>query len=109
TEFEFLDSLISGLDQKYPNTKTIVSVRQQLDEMRSLSVGQLAPENALPNPEGELVKLSDLSGKFVLIDFWAAWCKPCREENPNVVRLYHKYKNKGFEVFGVSLDRTKEA
>ncbi|HLT08469.1 MAG TPA: TlpA disulfide reductase family protein [Cyclobacteriaceae bacterium] len=109
TEFEFLDSLISGLDQKYPNTKTIVSLRQQLDEMRSLSVGQLAPEIALPNPEGELVKLSDLRGKFVLIDFWAAWCKPCREENPNVVRLYHQYKDKGFEVFGVSLDRTKEA
>lgn len=109
TDFDFLDSLISGLDQKYPNTKTIVSLRQQLDELRVLSVGQPAPEIALPNPEGELVKLSDLRGKYVLIDFWAAWCKPCREENPNVVRLYHQYKDNGFEVFGVSLDRTKEA
>lgn len=109
SDFAFLDSLMTELDQKYPNTKSIVSLKQQLDELRSLSVGQPAPEIALPNPEGELVKLSDLRGKYVLIDFWAAWCKPCREENPNVVRLYHQYKDKGFEVFGVSLDRTKEA
>lgn len=109
TDFEFLDSLIHGLDQKYPDTKAIVSLKQQLDELRSLSVGQLAPEIALPNPEGELTKLSDLRGKYVLIDFWAGWCKPCREENPNVVRLYQQYNDRGFEVFGVSLDRTREA
>lgn len=109
TDFEFLDSLITGLDEKYPNTKVIVSLKQQLDEMRTLSVGQPAPEIALPNPDGEIIKLSDLKGKYVLIDFWAGWCKPCREENPNVVRLYHQYKDKGFEVFGVSLDRTREA
>lgn len=109
TDFDFLDSLINGLDQQYPNTKSIITLKQQLDELRTLSVGQPAPEIALPNPEGELVRLSDLRGKYVLIDFWAAWCKPCREENPNVVRLYHQYKDKGFEVFGVSLDRTKEA
>lgn len=109
TDFEFLDSLLNGLDRKYPDTKTIISLRQQLDEMRALAVGQPAPEIALPNPEGVITKLSDLRGKYVLIDFWAAWCKPCREENPNVVRLYHQYKDRGFEVFGVSLDRTREA
>lgn len=108
-DFQFLDSLMAGLDNKYPNMKTIISLRQQLDELRVLSVGQPAPEIALPSPEGEIVKLSDLRGKYVLIDFWAAWCKPCRDENPNIVRLYHEYKDKGFEVFGVSLDRTKEA
>lgn len=109
TDFQFLDNLMAQLNERYPNTKTIVSLRQQLEELRALSVGQPAPEIALPNPEGEIVKLSDLKGKYVLIDFWAAWCKPCREENPNVVRLYHQYKDKGFEVFGVSLDRTREA
>ena len=62
----------------------------------------------MPNPQGEMVKLSDMKGKYVLIDFWAAWCKPCRQENPNLVRMYNLYKDKGFEVFGVSLDRTKE-
>ena len=108
-DFQFLDSLMAGLDNKYPNMKTIISLRQQLDELRVLSVGQPAPEIALPNPDGEIVRLSDLKGKYVLIDFWAAWCKPCRDENPNIVRLYHQYKDNGFEVFGVSLDRTKEA
>jgi len=109
TDFQFLDSLIVSLDERYPNTKTIVNVKQQLDEMRALSVGQPAPEISLPNPDGQTVNLSDLRGNYVLIDFWAAWCKPCREENPNVVRLYNEYKDKGFEVFGVSLDRTREA
>ena len=109
TDFQFLDSLIIALDERYPNTKNIVSVKQQLDEMRALSVGQPAPEISLPNPDGQTVNLSDLRGNYVLIDFWAAWCKPCREENPNVVRLYNEYKDRGFEVFGVSLDRTREA
>lgn len=109
SDFQFLDSLMTALDEKYPNTKPIVSLRQQLEELRGLSVGQPAPEISLPNPEGEIVNLSDLRGKYVLIDFWAAWCKPCREENPNVVRLYNQYKDEGFEVFGVSLDRTREA
>ena len=76
--------------------------------MRTLSVGQMAPEIALPNPEGDTVKLSSLRGKYVLIDFWAAWCRPCRMENPNVVRMYNKYNDQGFEVFGVSLDKIRE-
>lgn len=107
-DFQFIDELVSKLNDNYPGTVAILQMKQQLDEMRALSVGQPAPEIELPSPSGELVKLSDLRGKYVLIDFWAAWCKPCRQENPNVVRLYNQYKDKGFEVFGVSLDRTKE-
>ena len=107
-DFQFLDNLVSDLNENYPNTKSILQLKQQLDEMRKLSVGQPAPEIELPNPQGEMVKLSDMKGKYVLIDFWAAWCKPCRQENPNLVRMYNLYKDKGFEVFGVSLDRTKE-
>lgn len=108
SDFPFIDDLISRLNDKYPGTISIMQMKQQLDEMRSLSVGQVAPDFELPTPNGDLVKLSDLRGKYVLIDFWAAWCKPCRAENPNVVRLYNQYKDKGFEVFGVSLDRSKE-
>lgn len=108
TDFQFIDQLVARLNENYPGTASILQVKQQLDEMRALSVGQPAPEIELPNPDGTIVKLSDLRGKYVLIDFWAAWCKPCRQENPNVVRLYNQYKDKGFEVFGVSLDRTKE-
>jgi len=67
-----------------------------------------APEIALPNPEGQEIKLSDLRGNYVLIDFWASWCRPCRMENPNVDKLYNKYKNKGFTIYSVSLD-DKEA
>lgn len=107
-DFPFIDELIAKLNANYPGTSSIMQMKQQLDEMRALSVGQVAPDFELPDPNGKMVKLSDLRGKYVLIDFWAAWCKPCRQENPNVVRLYNQYKDKGFEVFGVSLDRTKE-
>ena len=75
--------------------------------MRRLAIGQVAPEIELPNPDGDLVALSSLRGKYVLVDFWAKWCKPCRQENPNIVRMFKKYNSKGFEVFGVSLDKNK--
>ena len=79
-----------------------------VDKLKNTAIGQPAPEISLPNPDGQIVKLSSMKGKYVLVDFWAKWCGPCRQENPNVVRVYNKYKDKGFTVYGVSLDRTKE-
>lgn len=107
-DFPFIDDLVNKLNENYPGTIAVLQLKQQLDELRPLAVGQIAPEIELPNPDGEVLKLSDLRGKYILIDFWAAWCKPCREENPNLVRLYAEYKDKGFDVLGVSLDRSRE-
>jgi len=74
-----------------------------------LKVGQQAPDIILPDKEGKMIPLSSLRGKYVLVDFWASWCGPCRFENPNVVRLYQKYSEQGFDVYSVALDadRTK--
>ncbi|WP_262250221.1 TlpA disulfide reductase family protein [Parapedobacter soli] len=83
------------------------SVRQFLEEiarLKLLAVGQPAPDFESLTPNNKPVKLSDFRGKYTLIDFWASWCVPCREENPNIVAQYHLYKDKGFTVFGVSLD-----
>ncbi|WP_346317275.1 TlpA disulfide reductase family protein [Chitinophaga sp. YIM B06452] len=75
----------------------------------SSMIGQQAPDFTLPDPTGKQVSLSSFKGKYVLVDFWASWCGPCRQENPNVVQAYLKYKNKNFTILGVSLDKTKDA
>jgi peroxiredoxin len=69
--------------------------------------GELAAEIALPSVTGDTIKLSSLKGKVVLLDFWASWCGPCRASNKDLVKLYSKYKSKGFEILGVSLDEEK--
>ena len=73
-----------------------------------LRIGGTVPEIELPNKVDSIIKLSSLAGKVVLIDFWASWCAPCRQENPYVQKLYKKYRESGFEVFAVSLDVKKE-
>ncbi|MFO7864172.1 MAG: TlpA disulfide reductase family protein [Salinivirgaceae bacterium] len=82
-------------------------------QKKKLEVGQMAPDIVLQNPNGEEVRLSDLRGKLVLVDFWASWCVPCRKEHPNLVKVYQKYKDdefvngKGFTIYSVSLDSRK--
>jgi peroxiredoxin len=68
-----------------------------------------APEISLPDPQGDTIKLSSTRGNVVLLDFWASWCSPCRRENPNLVKAYTLYHSKGFQIYQVSLDKTKEA
>lgn len=95
------------MKEEYPNLEYTASFNETVESMKMLAIGNEAPEIEMPNPDGELVKLSSLRGNYVLVDFWAKWCKPCRQENPNIVKMYKKYNDQGFEVFGVSLDRNR--
>ncbi|HYG19704.1 MAG TPA: TlpA disulfide reductase family protein [Ohtaekwangia sp.] len=98
----------NDLKKQWPTFEVARNFVSTVEKMKATAIGQPAPEIALPDTTGQVVKLSSLKGKYVLVDFWAKWCGPCRQENPNVVRVFHKYKDKGFTVLGVSLDRTKE-
>jgi thiol-disulfide isomerase/thioredoxin len=93
---------------KATQPEACVSVEQQLKRLSSMIPGSEAPDFTQMTPADTPLSLSNLRGKVVLVDFWASWCGPCRRENPSVVRLYQKYKDKGFDILGVSLDRTKE-
>ncbi len=115
--YEQVDSVLNAL---YPASDPVITFHTQVAELRSrqrqqevenqlLGIGKVPPDIALPDPQGDTLRLSSLRGKVVLLDFWASWCSPCRHENPNLVRNYEKYHKKGFEIFQVSLDRTKEA
>ncbi len=114
---DLLTLVVEAFEQKHPNSPITNTFAQQLEQitlgyqqhLNSSSGNKMAPEIALKSPNGELIKLSSLRGNYVLIDFWASWCRPCRMENPNVVKLYQKYKNKGFTVFSVSLDQDATA
>lgn len=107
-EHAYLSDLVGKLQKNYPKSRYVKRLGEYLKSIEKWTVGKPAPEIALSTPEGKELKLSDLKGKLVLIDFWASWCKPCRQENPNVVKVYNEYKTKGFEILGVSLDKNKK-
>ncbi len=108
TDINSFTKLDKGLMKKYPDSDFTKDFHTKVEAMSKLAVGSYAPDIDLENPDGKKIALKSLRGKVVLIDFWASWCKPCRMENPNVVRLYKEYNSKGFEVYGVSLDKSKE-
>ncbi len=113
-----LANVANAFEEAYPGTKMTEAMVQQTLQVETMynqhigneaSVGKSAPEISLPRANGSLLKLSSLRGNYVLVDFWASWCGPCRRENPNVIRLYNLYKDKGFTVYSVSLDENKDA
>lgn len=106
--FDLYLHVADKLKKEWPDYSHARAFIDMVENMKKLAIGSPAPEIALPDPDGNVVPLSSLRGKYVLVDFWAKWCGPCRRENPNIVRAYNKYKDKGFTVYGVSLDRTRE-
>jgi peroxiredoxin len=102
----FAEQFASAFEESDP--AAVANLKKEMEQIKAFTQGSVAPDFTQNNPEGEEVSLSDFRGKVVLIDFWASWCGPCRRENPNVVKLYEKYKDQGFEIIGVSLDRKKD-
>jgi peroxiredoxin len=103
-----LADLVGKFAPAIDKTEYVVQLKSLVQEQQKTAIGVVAPDFTMNDTEGKPIQLSSLRGKVVLVDFWAAWCGPCRQENPNVVKLYQQYHSKGFEILGVSLDRTKE-
>lgn len=108
-DFAIIDKIEAAMFKAYPENAFVMQYHQQVEVERKTAIGSLAPEIALMDPDGKIRKLSSLEGKVVLIDFWASWCGPCRKENPNVVAMYKKYHDKGFEIYSVSLDKERNS
>jgi len=110
----------SSLSINHPDNSLVLSLHDQIKQMAAsiesktaetpeAGEGTIAPDITLPSPEGDTIKLSSTRGSVVLLDFWASWCLPCRKENPNLVKAYNLYHKKGFQIYQVSLDKTREA
>ena len=103
----YVGTLLPRLEKLHPGSPYLPLLRESMSGQETLAVGALAPDLTLTTADGAAVLLSSLRGQYVLLDFWASWCGPCRQENPNVVRAYNKFKDKGFTIYSVSLDQDR--
>ncbi len=108
-DVELLSMVDKSIYPKYDYIPYVGFLHQSFEVELATAIGMVAPDITLPTPDGSMLSLSSLKGKVVLLDFWASWCGPCRQENPHVVALYNECKDKGFDVFSVSLDKDKNA
>jgi thiol-disulfide isomerase/thioredoxin len=104
---ETFELVLSNLKTNYPESSHINLLEEEIEKFKPLAYGQPAPNFTLPNLNGDLVSLTDFKNKVILIDFWASWCKPCRMENPKLVKLHKKFSKNDFEIISVSLDGTQ--
>ena len=104
----FWEGIYNSYFDEFKSNSYFINFENKLKKIKAVSVGSIAPEIILNDTNGKPISLSSLRGKYVLLDFWAAWCRPCREENPNILENYNRFKDQGFEVYQVSLDRNKE-
>ena len=107
-DLEGMKAARAKFDASLDGTSYILQIESMIDRMEKVQVGSVAPGFTLPDVDGNPVSLSSYRGKYVLVDFWAAWCPDCRKENPNIVAAWEKYHGKNFDVLGVSLDRNRD-
>ena len=107
-DLEGMKAVRAKFDAALNGTEYVKQMESMIARMEKIQVGSMAPDFTLPDVDGNPVSLSSFRGKYVLVDFWAAWCPDCRKENPNIVAAWEKYKDKNFAVLGVSLDRNRD-
>lgn len=106
---EEIETIIEELNEDLLKSQIIIDLQSRIEKLKKVAIGKIAPDFTQNDTEGNPVSLSEVLGpELLLLDFWAAWCGPCRNENPNVVAVYNEFKDKGFDVLGVSLDREKD-